>query len=244
MPALRRVKSSEAVADYLLGEFTAGRLKPGDRIDLDAVANELGVSRAPVREALVLLERDGTVRMPFHRGAFLGDINAERVREGVTLYALLSGLTAQLAAPEVEGEYLDLLGEAVTQALAATNTRDYEQHAREFRRLINRRVAGPHLRAMLRTFVGLVVAVSSVAVDEDLAGQQKLLEEEFEALQTRDPATAARAAIKHIRQTGEQGLDVLVQRGIIAADHNDDDFVARRLPSIEALLTTMTGGQS
>ena len=244
MPALRRVKSSEAVADHLLGEFTAGRLKPGDRIDLDAVAAELGVSRAPVREALVLLERDGTVRMPFHRGAFLGDIDAARVREGVTLYALLSGLTAQLAAPDVEGEYRDLLAAAVDRALAATTTRDYELHAREFRRLINRPVAGPHLRAMLRTFVGLVVAVSSVAVDEDLAGQQRLLAEEFEALQTQDPTIAAGAAVKHIRETGEQGLNVLVQRGIIPDDTSGDEVVARRLPSIEALLTTMTGGQT
>lgn len=244
MPTLRRVKSSEAVADYLLKEFTAGRLAPGGRIDLDAVARELGVSRAPVREALVLLERDGTVRMPFHRGAFLGDITAERVREGVSLYALLSGLTAQLAAPEVRGEFLTELSAEVDQALATTSADIYEQHAREFRRLINRRVAGPHLRAMFRTFIGLVAAVTDVAAEDNLATEQERLAEEFTALRSQDPAVAAAAAVRHVRATGEHGLEVLMQRGIIVSDVNGDDFVQRRLPSIEALLGTMTGGQS
>lgn len=212
---LRRAKASEAAAEHLLRRFVEGQLRPGDRIDLEEVAADLGVSRQPVREALVVLERDGIVRMPFHRGAFLDDIDAGAVREAFTLYAALSGMTARVAAERLTPELADRARAAAAPALGATVAMFYELHAREFRRVVNRAGAGAQLRALLRTFTGLVVAVSSVAVEADLAAEKELLAAELAALVAGDGPAAAAAAIAHVRATGERGVAVLVERGAI-----------------------------
>lgn len=236
---LNRYKTSEAVAEYLLGEFVAGRLRQGDRIDLHAVAEELGVSRAPVREALILLERDGTVSMPFHRGAFMGEVDAAMIREGFTLYALLSGLTAQRATVSVDAEMVAAAEAAVAKATASRVGMEYELHAREFRRTVNVRCAGPHLRAMLRTFNGLVHAVSMTAIEEDLAEECSLLEAELAAIRSGDGKAATEAVIRHVLRTGERGLDVLVRRGVVEPGTE----TAPQQPSLSALVETVaTGG--
>ena len=49
---LIRTKTSEAVADHILGLLFDGTLRTGDRIDIDGIAASLGVSRVPVREGL------------------------------------------------------------------------------------------------------------------------------------------------------------------------------------------------
>lgn len=212
---LNRNKTSEAVAEYLLGEFVAGRLSPGDRIDLPAVADELGVSRAPVREALILLERDGTVSMPYHRGAFLADIDAAMIQEGFTLYALLSGLTAQRASVAGDDDMLAAAQHAVDRAKTSRIGMEYELNAREFRRVINVHGAGPHLRALLRTFNGLVRAVSIAAVDQALAEECALLDAEMTALRSGDAEAAREAAIAHVLRTGERGIELLAARGVV-----------------------------
>jgi DNA-binding GntR family transcriptional regulator len=212
---LNRSKTSEAVAEYLLGEFVAGRLRPGDRIDPNAVADELGVSRAPVREALILLERDGTVSMPYHRGSFMGDIDAAVIREGFTLYALLSGLTAQRATASRDKAMIAAAEPAAAKATASRIAMEFDLYAQEFRRIINVHGAGPHLRAMLRTFRGLVHAVSLIAIEEDLAEECELLDAEMAALRSGDAKAATEAAIKHVLRTGERGIAVLVERGVV-----------------------------
>src|SRR5579871_5360532 len=96
-----------------------GQLRPGDRIDLDAIAEQLGVSRAPVREALLALQRDGIIEMPYHRGAFVAPFDAGTIREAFELYGLLNALTSARVAragdPETLAE-LDRLAAEVEQA--------------------------------------------------------------------------------------------------------------------------------
>lgn len=238
---LARAKISEAVVDHLLREFAEGRLRPGDRIDPISVADDLGISRAPVREALVLLERDGTVRMPYHRGAYLGDIGEGTIREAFALYALLSGLTARLAAIHADDATRAAIGRAGAAASAATVAMEFELQAREVRRLVNRAAAGPHLRAMLRTFTGLVVAVSAVSIEADLTEEQHLLDTELTALAARDADVAAAAAVHHVRATGERGITVLRERGAISGT-TSDRAAATRLPGIESLLAGVLTG--
>lgn len=238
---LARAKISEAVVDHLLREFAEGRLRPGERIDPISVADDLGISRAPVREALVLLERDGTVRMPYHRGAYLGDIGAGTIREAFALYAALSGLTARLAAVHADESTRAAIARAGAAASAARVAMEFEVHAREVRRLVNRAASGPHLRAMLRSFTGLVVAVSAVAIEADLGREQQLLGKELAALSAADADAAAAAAVEHVRATGERGITVLRERGAIAGIASDD-AAAIRLPGIESLLVGVLAG--
>ena len=78
--------------DAIRDAIVAGRLRPGERIKEIPLADELGFSRAPVRDALRLLERDGLVRLVPNRGAIVPDLRAVDVLEVYALRASLGTL--------------------------------------------------------------------------------------------------------------------------------------------------------
>ena len=81
---LRRVPSQsrrEHVAEILRDAITEGRLKPGDRLIEVDLANELGTSRAPVREALRQLEEQGLVASYPYRGSEVLGVSQDEVEQ-------------------------------------------------------------------------------------------------------------------------------------------------------------------
>jgi DNA-binding GntR family transcriptional regulator len=75
--------------------IVAGRLRPGERVKEIPLAEELGFSRAPVRDALRLLERDGLVRLVPNRGAMVPELRGVDVLEVYALRASLGTLALQ-----------------------------------------------------------------------------------------------------------------------------------------------------
>jgi DNA-binding GntR family transcriptional regulator len=214
MTQLVRVKTSEAVAAYLLDQLFSGRLRSGDRIDLDEVASVLGVSRAPVREGLAQMERDGLVDLPHYRGAFVAAFDADTIREAFELYGLLSSVTNRRAAALGDGGLLQTLSGLDTSLAECEQVDEFERVAREFRRAVNVAAAGNHLKALLRSFNGLVPAAARFSIEDDLPGERAALHREFEALRNGDPAEAAEAAVDHIRLTADNAVAALRRRGV------------------------------
>ncbi|MBN9272851.1 MAG: GntR family transcriptional regulator, partial [Mesorhizobium sp.] len=73
----RRQTVSAMVADHIAGKIIGGEYPGGHQIRQEAIAAELGVSRIPVREALLQLEADGLVVIRTHRGAVVSELSAE-----------------------------------------------------------------------------------------------------------------------------------------------------------------------
>jgi DNA-binding GntR family transcriptional regulator len=215
---LVRVNTSDLVAERIVEMIFAGELRAGDRIDLDAIGEHLGVSRAPVREALLALRRDGIVDMPYHRGAFVGAFDAGTVREAFELYALLNALTTARVARRRAPAVLEELDDAAARTRAASGAVEFEVAAREFRRLINIAAGGPHLRALVRTFGGLVPVASRLAIEGRLDEERAAVEETRAAIAAGDPERASAATIAHIRRLGERAVATLRERGVIDAD--------------------------
>jgi DNA-binding GntR family transcriptional regulator len=234
---LVRVNTSDLVAERIVEMIFAGELRAGDRIDLDAIGEHLGVSRAPVREALLALHRDGIVEMPYHRGAFVGAFDAGTVREAFELYALLNALTAARVARQGSAAVQAQLDEAAADAVAAAGAVEFEVAAREFRRVINLAAGGPHLRALVRTFGGLVPVASRLAIEGRLEEERAAVEETRAAIAAGDPARASAATIAHVRRLGERAVATLRERGVI-----DDDGPERTDPDLELLLAALDGG--
>ena len=61
------------------------------RVPQDAIAQDLGVSRIPVREALIVLEREGWVTNEMHRGAFINALDEPTVHDHYELFGLIYG---------------------------------------------------------------------------------------------------------------------------------------------------------
>src|SRR6516162_10701169 len=71
----------DKIGDVLRGWILDGKLQPGERIVELTLARELNVSRAPLREALWLLARQGLVEIRAHHGAFVTQLSEQDIRE-------------------------------------------------------------------------------------------------------------------------------------------------------------------
>jgi DNA-binding GntR family transcriptional regulator len=96
-----RRSSGEYVAEHIRRWIFEGRLRPGSRIRQEEVAKELGVSRIPVREALVALEKEGRVQMEMHRGARVLSMDETSVRDNNELIGLIYAFIVRRAAGRV-----------------------------------------------------------------------------------------------------------------------------------------------
>lgn len=86
---------------YVLQAILAGELSPGMRVPAEAVAEALGISRMPVRDALRRLEGDGAVMIYANRGASVAEYSRDEVAQLIEMRAVLEGLAARLAVPHV-----------------------------------------------------------------------------------------------------------------------------------------------
>ena len=101
--------------------IVTGDLKPGERLMEIKLANELGVSRTPVREAIRKLEIEGLVNMTARKGAEVAPINARDLKEVLEIRRALEGLACQLACQHGTEEEVEALREVnanIKQAVA------------------------------------------------------------------------------------------------------------------------------
>jgi len=95
---VKRERFAEEVASELREMILAGRLGSGERIDQDAVAESHGMSRLPVREALIALEQEGLVVNTPRRGAYVAQLSPEDVQDQYEVYGLVAGIASARAA--------------------------------------------------------------------------------------------------------------------------------------------------
>ena len=91
---VKRERFAEEVASELRELILAGTLPSGSRIDQDAVAESHGMSRLPVREALIALEQEGLVVNTQRRGAYVAQFTPEDVLDQYEVYGLVAGIAA------------------------------------------------------------------------------------------------------------------------------------------------------
>jgi DNA-binding GntR family transcriptional regulator len=102
----------------------AGELKPGSQILQDRIAENLGVSRVPVREALKMLEGEGQVAYAPHRGYFVAELDAAELIEVYQIREILEAEAVTRALPFLTEEDHERMREAVDQMEAAEGDGD------------------------------------------------------------------------------------------------------------------------
>ena len=91
-------RAADTAYDDLRRRIVAGELSPGERLREESLAEQLGVSRTPVREALRRLDSEGFIRFEPNRGAHVAAWTHDDLEEIFALRALLEGYCAALAA--------------------------------------------------------------------------------------------------------------------------------------------------
>jgi len=109
--------------------ISGGDLKPGQRLVESDIAEQMGISRAPVREALRQLETEGLVVSEPHRGTFVAEVSATDLWEIYTLRAAVESLAVRVVTEKAAAETLAQLQQAVADMAQAAREGDLSRLA-------------------------------------------------------------------------------------------------------------------
>ena len=129
MPKKYGVKEKDLVVSHVVNLVLTGKLRSGDRLDRNEIAEQLGLSRVPIQEAVVQLEHDGVLSTRYHRGAYVERFDEGVVREHHELYGVLNGIASARAATSRSPKLLDGLV-ALLDALRPAKSRGRFRRAR------------------------------------------------------------------------------------------------------------------
>lgn len=140
--------TQEAVVRALRESIATGELRPGERLYQDGIAQQMGVSRVPVREALNVLKADGQVDYSPHRGYWVSALSRESVEEIKLLRGLLEREALILAFPKIDDELVHMMGalnDEMTRAHALDEVSKFARLNHEFHFALFDRAGLPRL---------------------------------------------------------------------------------------------------
>lgn len=114
------------VYDYLREELLTGRLRAGRRVNLDAMAESLGVSRTPLREALILLGAEGFVSVLPRSGIVINSLSLKDIKELYGIVGALEGAALFAARPALSPASVEDMGRLNATMSAALDRGDWE----------------------------------------------------------------------------------------------------------------------
>jgi DNA-binding GntR family transcriptional regulator len=201
-PVARR-SVGERVADHIRQLVFFGELRDGQRVPQREIAEALGVSSVPVREALAALQREGVVTIEPNRGAFVNGLDADVVREQFYIFGRIYGLatrrTAERADPAVVAALSDLAerigSERDLDALLALSIR--------FQMLIAHQGGSKRLRALFGPLSRIVPGNFYVTIPGSAEVTRRGVATMVEAIGSGRPVAAEEACWKLIDEVGE-----------------------------------------
>jgi DNA-binding GntR family transcriptional regulator len=213
-----RVSSGEQVGQYVRRQIFDGVLKQGQRVPQDAIAQTLGVSRIPVREALIALEREGWVTILPHRGAFVNPIDESAVRDQYELFALIYGFAVRRAI-ERQGEGLAAQLPPLQKRIAAAGE-DADEMFRAtiaFQRAVVAAANSPRLRSLLRQATSVVPGNFFELVPGSGKVEKQGAAAIVRAVKRRDADGAVQAYAEMMRKQADLVVSLFRAKGIFGA---------------------------
>jgi DNA-binding GntR family transcriptional regulator len=126
---IQPVSLRQQVVEQIRTAIIEGRLKPNDHIVEAVLTQQLGVSRTPVREALILLEQDGLVVSYPHRGSYVRTFTAQDVHEIFSMRTALENFAGELTIQDMTSDDYHHLGDLIEQQRKAISAADF-RHVR------------------------------------------------------------------------------------------------------------------
>ena len=117
----------EDVADRLREQIFSKQLAPGSWLDEQSLAEQFGISRTPMREAIKVLASEGLITIKMRRGAYVTEVNRGDLEQIYTVLSLLEGQAAKQTATKASEDQLNLLDHLHHRLEKAAADRDSEQ---------------------------------------------------------------------------------------------------------------------
>jgi DNA-binding GntR family transcriptional regulator len=193
----------DVVFQTLRQGILTGTLRPGERLLEIQLANRLGVSRTPIREAIRKLELEGLVTMIPRRGAEVAQITEKSLKDVMEVRRALDALSVELACDRIESSELEMLERACVnfeQAVATGDNVTIAQADVTFHETIVQSTGNKRLLALVHNLSEQVYRYRFEYIKD--SNQHSLLMREhriiYDSIVIKDKDTAAKAAKEHI----------------------------------------------
>jgi len=213
---IQRRSLSEEVLLAIERGIMSGQLKPGDRLVEAELAEELGVSRAPVREALIQLQQQGLVVTRLGRGAEISRWSPRDVEELYDLRSLLESHAAYLGASQMTDPEVVTLGEIVAGIRRAAEAADGQAMSdldMEFHSRLSATCRQSRLLRVLQSTQSqtrvFMTMLKAYRLYPDMLAVARSHEALMEIIRTRDPEAVAAAVRQHVVNAGKRLYDRL-----------------------------------
>lgn len=206
------ITSVEEMTNAFIREaIIQGAFRPGQRLNLDVIAETLGVSRMPVRASLRRLEAEGMVRINRYRGVTVAVLEPAEIAEIYDMRMLLEPYLLKLAIGSLDDAFLD---ESVLTAAAVEDARDpgerYDRRSAMYTKLYER-AGRPRVLAQVNSLRGAVGRYRLLHHGDEKHGHG-----EFVALlRRRDAAAAETWLVAHLAEVSArlQAVAVIETQG-------------------------------
>lgn len=201
----------------ILASIFQGTLPADTRLIIRKLAEQMGISATPIREALVELESIGVVQFTHNRGAVVKPFGPQQIRDIYHLRRILESEAARCACGQIDRKELEQLAGAIQKLLASEHA-DSEQWGqevmasdRETHALIARHCGNARLADEVRRYDSLVQTIREI-----VGNQQQMLHHSLEdhlriieTLLASDAERAAAAVSRHINNSAEAVLTIM-----------------------------------
>jgi DNA-binding GntR family transcriptional regulator len=208
---IERESVTQKVVAALRNHILSGEIEPGTRLIESRLARQFGISRAPLREAFLILEREGLVTSEHAEGTFVAEISEDDLRDIFLVRGVLEGLAMRLAAENVTEEHLDQLSRIVEWMQEAASRNDAERVVEldlQFHELIWRISRCKRLDEILHNMIGpirMFLALNTQVYD-DLVDNVLEHVTLLEAFSSGDVERAREMMIAHIEEAGQRNI--------------------------------------
>jgi DNA-binding GntR family transcriptional regulator len=173
--ASSRRTSADEVAAHLRRLIFEGRLREGEHVRQENIAAEFGISRIPVREALVALDREGWLRIEPHKGTYVQGLDEKSIRDHYEVLGNIHGIAVRHAAAEGADDALQSISQLGGHLLDSRDADDFHKLTDDLWRLVFTAADSPRLTSMSRRMIALVPGNFFAEVPGAMEYQQRKL---------------------------------------------------------------------
>ncbi|MGN0385364.1 MAG: GntR family transcriptional regulator [Lachnospiraceae bacterium] len=193
----------DVVFNTLRQAILTGELEPGERLMEVHLADRLGVSRTPIREAIRKLELEGLVLMIPRRGAVVAEITEKSLRDVLEVRRTLDALSVELACDRITDQEKEELVKACDAFEKATATRDPKKIAEAdvaFHDIIVKAAGNVRLTQLINNLSEQMYRYRFEYIKDESTHEQLIAEHRIllDCIQNKDKETAAKTAKLHI----------------------------------------------
>jgi len=214
IPKLKKQSLGQEATTLLRQMILDGRFVNGQRLVEDKIANDLGISRTPLREALHRLAQEGLLQKRYSGGYELKTTNMAELQDAITLRSLLESHAASLAAQRASLEHKNALSENLKMFKDAVDAEDIPALIRlneAFHAILRESTGFTLLTQMLGELDNVVERMLRCNIKLNDAGQWSYKEhyDIFQAINDSNATIAAEFMRLHVQHGGDKLLALL-----------------------------------